>query len=72
MCRSSFVLFTCNLFLAPSTNLNDIFNSFLGDLESIGKTMDTCWEHKKLMAPGCEPEICRIIMDSVRPVSYGM
>ncbi len=33
--------------------------------------MDRCWEHKKLMAPGCEPKICKQIIDAIRPISYG-
>ena len=42
-----------------------------GDLKGIGETMNTCWEHKKLMAPGCEPKICRTMIDAIEPLAYG-
>eukprot|EP00795_Rhopilema_esculentum_P010877 gene10877-19700_t len=42
-----------------------------GDLEGIGETMNVCWRHKKLMAHGCEPKICKIIMDAISPLAYG-
>ncbi len=34
--------------------------------------MNRCWDHKKLMAPGCEPKICKQIIDAIKPISYGM
>jgi len=42
-----------------------------GDLKAIGETMNTCWDHKKLMAPGCEPEICRKMINAIDPLAYG-
>eukprot|EP00794_Sanderia_malayensis_P016014 gene16014-17631_t len=42
-----------------------------GNLEKIGACMNRCWDHKKLMAPGCEPKVCKQIIDAIKPISYG-
>ena len=42
------------------------------DLELIGKHMNAYWEQKKSIASGCEPDLCRRMMDVLRPYSYGM
>ena len=43
----------------------------LGDLEAVGKCVGEYWEHKKIMAPGCEPTFVRQMMDCMRPFAYG-
>jgi len=44
----------------------------VGDLKSVGRCMDDYWKMKKLMAPGCEPEVVTRIMSSLRPHTLGM
>lgn len=51
------------------TSVRDIFLS--GDLEAIGKSMNQYWSLKKVLAPGCEPEFVRRLMDLLRPHAYG-
>ena len=43
----------------------------VGDIEAVGKCVDEYWEHKKIMAPGCEPSFVRKMMDCMRPFVYG-
>ena len=65
-------MFAFYFFRTPFKSLYyfDFINN-AGDLKGIGETMNTCWEHKKLMAPGCEPEICRKMIDAIDPLAYG-
>ena len=54
------------------TNTQNSINAITnGDLEGIGKCLDETWRLKKLMAPGCEPNIVKAIMDQLRPHVYG-
>ena len=43
-----------------------------GSLSGIGECMDTYWQQKKRMAPGCEPESVTRIMSALRPYVHGM
>jgi len=48
------------------------FDLFLsGSLLRLGECMDTYWQQKKLMAPGCEPAAVRSMMNALRPLSLG-
>lgn len=38
----------------------------------MGHCLDRYWEMKKIMAPGCETEIIKTLMDTVRPYALGM
>ena len=40
-------------------------------MEEIGKCMDLNWEHKKKMAPGCEPAAIKQMITVLRPHIYG-
>ncbi|XP_057317332.1 L-fucose kinase-like isoform X1 [Hydractinia symbiolongicarpus] len=42
-----------------------------GKLELIGQYLNECWRHKKSMAHGCEPSVCRAIMDQLEPLVHG-
>lgn len=42
-----------------------------GDLAALGRCMSKYWEQKKLMAPGCEPEFVRRMMDLMAPHLHG-
>jgi len=42
-----------------------------GDLEAVGACLNENWVHKKLMAHGCEPAVCRQIMDQLQPHVFG-
>jgi len=42
-----------------------------GDLEHIGKCMSMYWEHKKYMAPGCEPTFVKQMLDAMKPHIFG-
>ncbi|XP_054711046.1 L-fucose kinase-like [Uloborus diversus] len=42
-----------------------------GDLEKVGHLMNTYWEQKKILAPGCEPANVKRIMDLLRPLCFG-
>lgn len=44
---------------------------FPGDLEAVGACLNENWVHKKLMAHGCEPAVCRQIMDQLHPHVFG-
>ena len=33
--------------------------------------MDKYWEQKKILAPGCEPLIVKIMMEHLKPICYG-
>ncbi|XP_066935436.1 L-fucose kinase-like isoform X2 [Clytia hemisphaerica] len=43
-----------------------------GNLELIGKCLNDCWSNKKKMAHGCEPLVCRQIMDKIKPYVLGI
>ncbi|KAL0155972.1 hypothetical protein M9458_050235, partial [Cirrhinus mrigala] len=40
-------------------------------LVRLGECMDTYWQQKKLMAPGCEPVAVRSMMNALQPLSLG-
>ncbi|KAK9952014.1 hypothetical protein ABG768_017880 [Culter alburnus] len=42
-----------------------------GSLLRLGECMDTYWQQKKLMAPGCEPAAVRSMMNALQPLSLG-
>ncbi|KAL1247224.1 hypothetical protein QQF64_022600 [Cirrhinus molitorella] len=42
-----------------------------GSLVRLGHCMDTYWQQKKLMAPGCEPAAVRSMMNALQPLSLG-
>ncbi|KAF6722103.1 L-fucose kinase [Oryzias melastigma] len=42
-----------------------------GSLSRLGQCLDRSWQHKKLMAPGCEPVSVRVLMDALRPLVLG-
>ncbi|XP_050955156.1 L-fucose kinase isoform X2 [Labeo rohita] len=42
-----------------------------GSLVILGHCMDTYWQQKKLMAPGCEPAAVRSMMNALQPLSLG-
>ena len=42
------------------------------DLEQMGMHMNAYWEQKKTIASGCEPDLCRRMMDKLRPYTLGM
>uniref|UniRef100_A0A8C7Z3L0 L-fucose kinase n=1 Tax=Oryzias sinensis TaxID=183150 RepID=A0A8C7Z3L0_9TELE len=42
-----------------------------GSLSRLGQCLDRSWQHKKLMAPGCEPASVRVLMDALRPLVLG-
>ncbi|RVE72163.1 hypothetical protein OJAV_G00058910 [Oryzias javanicus] len=42
-----------------------------GSLFRLGQCLDRSWQHKKLMAPGCEPVSVRVLMDALRPLVLG-
>ena len=41
------------------------------DLVEVGKCMDTYWRQKKLMAPGCEPQVVAQMMALLQPHTLG-
>ncbi|XP_045193477.2 L-fucose kinase-like [Mercenaria mercenaria] len=43
-----------------------------GAMAEVGKCMDSYWQMKKTMAPGCEPEFVTKIMSAVHPHALGM
>ena len=47
-------------------------NHVSGDLEAVGDCMNTYWDQKKKMAPGCEPQSVRRMMEALRPHTLGM
>uniref|UniRef100_A0A9J7XMT7 L-fucose kinase n=1 Tax=Cyprinus carpio carpio TaxID=630221 RepID=A0A9J7XMT7_CYPCA len=42
-----------------------------GSLVRLGECMNTYWQQKKLMAPGCEPAAVRSMMNALQPLSLG-
>lgn len=42
-----------------------------GDFPEVGRLMDTYWEQKKVLAPGCEPTSVKEIMAIIRPLCHG-
>ncbi|XP_044048231.1 L-fucose kinase [Siniperca chuatsi] len=42
-----------------------------GSLSRLGQCLDRSWQHKKLMAPGCEPASVRAMMEALRPLVLG-
>lgn len=42
-----------------------------GSLFRLGECMNTYWQQKKLMAPGCEPVAVRSMMNALQPLSLG-
>ncbi|KAG8198867.1 hypothetical protein JTE90_015082 [Oedothorax gibbosus] len=42
-----------------------------GDFREVGRLMNTYWEQKKVLAPGCEPESIKEIMAILRPHCHG-
>ncbi|XP_037622224.1 L-fucose kinase [Sebastes umbrosus] len=42
-----------------------------GSLSRLGLCLDRSWQHKKLMAPGCEPASVRAMMEALRPLVLG-
>jgi len=57
---------------ALTTNAEKCRQAFIDqDLEQVGKCLDSYWEQKKLMAPGCEPSFVRSMMDVMAPHAYG-
>uniref|UniRef100_A0A9J8AET8 Fucose kinase n=1 Tax=Cyprinus carpio carpio TaxID=630221 RepID=A0A9J8AET8_CYPCA len=42
-----------------------------GSLLRLGECMNTYWQQKKLMAPGCEPAAVRSMMNALQPLSLG-
>lgn len=42
-----------------------------GAMEQLGHCLSTYWQQKKCMAPGCEPQAVRRIMDTLEPHVYG-
>lgn len=41
-------------------------------MKNVGKCMDSYWQMKKKMAPGCEPEFVTKLMSAMRPHALGM
>ena len=41
-------------------------------MAQLGACVDKYWVQKKVMAPGCEPELCCRIFEALRQVSWGM
>ncbi|XP_026094431.1 L-fucose kinase-like [Carassius auratus] len=42
-----------------------------GSLVRLGECINTYWQQKKLMAPGCEPAAVRSMMNTLQPLSLG-
>ena len=42
-----------------------------GSLPLLGQCLTSYWEQKKLMAPGCEPLLVRLLMDVLAPHVHG-
>ncbi|XP_068943745.1 L-fucose kinase isoform X2 [Petaurus breviceps papuanus] len=42
-----------------------------GNLPLLGQCLTRYWEQKKCMAPGCEPQAVRRMMDALKPYVYG-
>ena len=42
-----------------------------GSLSGLGLCLDSSWQQKKLMAPGCEPASVRAMMEALRPLVLG-
>lgn len=63
------IVSTADQLVENAKNCIAAFNQ--GDLQKIGECLNMCWEHKKLMAPGCEPKICKLIIEAIKPLSYG-
>ncbi|KAM9816206.1 L-fucose kinase isoform 1-T2 [Syngnathus typhle] len=42
-----------------------------GCLSSLGACLDRSWQHKKRMAPGCEPASVRLMMEALSPLVLG-
>nr|XP_002122353.1 L-fucose kinase-like [Ciona intestinalis] len=42
-----------------------------GSIERVGKCVEAYWKQKKMMATGCEPEVCARMMEALRPYCYG-
>ncbi|CAH1269935.1 FUK [Branchiostoma lanceolatum] len=54
------------------TNAEECAKAFReGDLSTVGACMDSYWEQKKKMAPGCEPVAVRKMMTALKPHVYG-
>ncbi|XP_051915941.1 L-fucose kinase isoform X2 [Hippocampus zosterae] len=54
------------------TNGEDCARACLdGCLSSLGRCLDRSWQHKKTMAPGCEPASVRLMMEALRPLVLG-
>ena len=41
------------------------------DLARIGHHINLYWNQKKVMAPGCEPQLCSEIMEKLTPLTFG-
>ncbi|XP_072374710.1 L-fucose kinase isoform X2 [Scyliorhinus torazame] len=53
-------------------NTEECAQAFIkGDLSGIGQCLNTYWQQKKCMAPGCEPSAVRHIMAVLRPHVHG-
>ncbi|XP_078400065.1 L-fucose kinase isoform X2 [Cetorhinus maximus] len=53
-------------------NTEECAQAFIkGDLSQIGQCLNTYWQQKKYMAPGCEPSAVRQIMAVLRPHVHG-
>ncbi|XP_038663039.1 L-fucose kinase isoform X2 [Scyliorhinus canicula] len=53
-------------------NTEECAQAFIkGDLSWIGQCLNTYWQQKKCMAPGCEPSAVRHIMAVLRPHVHG-
>uniref|UniRef100_A0A3Q2Z7S8 L-fucose kinase n=1 Tax=Hippocampus comes TaxID=109280 RepID=A0A3Q2Z7S8_HIPCM len=54
------------------TNGEDCARACLdGCLLSLGLCLDRSWQHKKRMAPGCEPASVRVMMEALSPLVLG-
>ena len=42
-----------------------------GDLAGLGACLDTYWQQKQRMAPGCEPASVTRMLAALRPLVYG-
>ena len=48
-----------------------MFRLLLGNLVEVGRCMDTYWQQKKMMAPGCEPQVVAQMMSVLRDHTLG-
>ena len=52
--------------------LDNIVLTITGKLDEVGLCVGKNWEMKKRVAPGCESEIIKVIMNLLRPFMFGM